>query len=558
MKDEIEELERLLLAWEEGELDQAGINRFREILRTSERAREYYLQMQMLEVALKLEGEAGLGEMFQSDKPSVSLSEQNSFFPLKQGFTWKSLASLAAILLLGLLLGRLFYLETSEGDPELERLSTLENYPQQASQAGSLEATSQGVALITRLVEVEWADGQHPHEVGDALLPGILALDSGLVQIEFFCGATVILDGPAELELQTFELARLASGRLRAQVPPAARGFTIDVEEMKIVDLGTEFGLAVSQEGTDVQVFEGEVELHPASASKKILNAGEAMVRNAQGELSPSTASSDTFIDIATLEQRDQQQQEARFQSWQRWSQAFRRDPRLIAYYAFDEARQWERKLTSSVEPLDHNLDGAIVGADHTPGRWEAKGALEFKQPGDRVRVQIPGEYASLTFLCWAKIDSLDRWYNSLFLTDSYEQGEPHWQILDTGQLFFSVRASEKADKGPAHRPILSPPFWDRSLSGKWIHLATTYDVKSQYVTHYLNGEQLHRERLPDPQLVPITRFGAATLGNWSSPMRPDAHFAIRNLNGSIDEFAILSEAIAADEIQEIYFTGKP
>ena len=38
-----------------------------------------------------------------------------------------------------------------------------------------------------------------PLEVGDALSPGILAIDSGFAQIEFFCGATVIIEGPAEL-----------------------------------------------------------------------------------------------------------------------------------------------------------------------------------------------------------------------------------------------------------------------------------------------------------------------------------------------------------------------
>ena len=66
------------------------------------------------------------------------------------------------------------------------------------------------------------------------------------------------------------------------------------------------------------------------------------------------------------------------------------------------------------------------------------------------VRVEILGEFDSLTFACWVKIDSLDRWYNSLFLTDHYNQGEPHWQILDTGQLFFSVRHKADDARGPA------------------------------------------------------------------------------------------------------------
>ena len=77
-------------------------------------------------------------------------------------------------------------------------------------------------------------------------------------------------------------------------------------------------------------------------------------------------------------------------------------------------------------------------------------------------------------------------------------------------------------------------------------------------MTHYLNAEVLHTESIPDNQLVRTTRFGRSTIGNWSSPQRPDAHFAIRNLNGRIDEFAILAAALTENEIKEIYTNGKP
>ena len=66
------------------------------------------------------------------------------------------------------------------------------------------------------------------------------------------------------------------------------------------------------------------------------------------------------------------------------------------------------RKLRSSIVPRNRDLDGAIVGAKRVAGRWPNKGAIEFKRPGDRVRVDIPGEFESLTFACWVKIDSLD------------------------------------------------------------------------------------------------------------------------------------------------------
>ena len=76
--------------------------------------------------------------------------------------------------------------------------------------------------------------------------------------------------------------------------------------------------------------------------------------------------------------------------------------------------------------------------------------------------------------------------------------------------------------------------------------------------THYLNGEVLSRESIPDVQLVRETRIGKASIGNWSLPTRPDSEFAIRNLNGSIDEFALFDVALNAAEIRELYENGKP
>ncbi|MEP4685395.1 MAG: LamG domain-containing protein, partial [Rhodopirellula bahusiensis] len=213
--------------------------------------------------------------------------------------------------------------------------------------------------------------------------------------------------------------------------------------------------------------------------------------------------------------------------------------------------------------PHEPDLDGAIVGATVTRGRWEAKPALQFKRPGDRVRVNVPGEFESLTMATWVRIDSLDRWYNSLFLTDSYQLGEPHWQILDTGQLHFSVRASTSGDEnepsvGPPHHVALSPSFWDPSLSGQWLHLAVVYDVDAGTTTHYLNGDVLSVDDIPDHQIVRTTRIGMASIGNWSTPLEPEEHFAIRNLNGSMDELAIFAAALSPTEIKEMVEHGKP
>lgn len=572
MNDILEELESLLFDWEAGSLDEAGVARVREILRRSEEARSYYLKQQAISMALHLDRDAGLDSILiaepSADAELEGISADGPTNPTKpvrspgdsaHVFRISYWAAAAAALLFCVLASRVLYLEFSSGPANTANaLST--SPPADPPQ----EATSSGVAQLTRLVEVQWAARQQPLEIGDSLQPGRLAIQAGYAQVEFFCGATVVIEGPAELDLKTATLARVHSGRLRAHVPPAARGFSLEVDDMKVVDLGTEFGLNVSPDGADLQVFDGEVELQPAEAEKRLLTTGEAIQRNEQGEIESTAITPERFLDINALEARAGGQRTARYEAWKSWSDQARRDRRLIAYYAFDQEGGWQRTLPSSLEPANEELNGAVVGARRVAGRWPEKTGLEFKRPGDRVRVQIPGEYGSLTFACWVKIDSLDRWYNSLFLTDNYNQGEPHWQILNTGQLFFSVRRrpddkSQVVDPhGPAHQKVLSPPFWKPSLSGRWLHLATTYDVDAGRTRHYLNGQVIHEESIAEELLVETTRIGAASIGNWSIPTRPDAEFAIRNLNGSLDEFAIYSAALAPDEIKEMYQHGKP
>jgi hypothetical protein len=549
-----EELELLLFDWEAGTLDDAGVERVRQILRSDESARTYFLQQQTLSAALKMEAESHLGVPPSSENqqsvanlPRVGETISTISLPRYSAQKLRWIAAFAAAILICIQAGRILY---------LERAGSIQSATVADGDAAE-EATSHGVALVTQLVDIKWDERQTPLEIGDAVAPGRFAIESGYAQVEFFCGATVIVEGPAELDLKSATRASVRSGRLRAQVPPAARGFSLEVDDLTVVDLGTEFGLSVSAEGANVQVFDGEVELQQTSNENRLLTAGQSVIRSPEGTYTRTAATPDSFLNIATLESRAQKQQNQRYKHWQAWSRELRSDPRLIVYYAFDQSDEWQRRLSSSLEPANTELDGAIVGANQVSGRWPAKRGLEFKRPGDRVRVQIPGQFGSLTLTAWAKIDSLDRRFNSLFLTDNYNAGEPHWQILETGQLYFSVKPTDAGAPGPRDYKALSPSFWKLSLSGRWIHLAVVYNMESRTITHFVNGNVLSEDIVPPQQVVP-TQIGAASIGNWSSPTMSDAGFAVRNLNGSIDEFAMYAAALSADEIRAAFENGKP
>ena len=205
------------------------------------------------------------------------------------------------------------------------------------------------------------------------------------------------------------------------------------------------------------------------------------------------------------------------------------------------------------------NLTGKIIRAERVDGRWsdiENGGAMEFKKPGSRVRVNIPGTFKQYTFTTWVRIDSLDRDWNALFMGDSYQIGEPHWQIHKDGRLVLCVRKYDRPDD--YHILYWSPKIWEPSQTGQWMHLSTVYDPLKKIMKHFKNGELIHTQEIPKKFHVKKLKIGPAEIGNWGQPTRTDPVFALRNINGRIDEMMIMDAALSNEEIKEIYEAGKP
>jgi|GEM_PF-323332 len=443
-------------------------------------------------------------------------------------------------------------------------------------------AGATGYGVISGQHDVIWADGD-THPTGSLLPTKHLKLTRGVVQVELFSGVSVVLEGPAEFEVTSPMHMQVASGKLRAHVPEPAHGFRVSTLEGDVVDLGTDFAVDVSSTRSEFHVLEGEIEVESKGNKTRRLTKGQA-ISSSGGGLSDLTADSKRFVGQNEIVGRLQDARKSRREEWLLWSEQRRKDPRLVALYQLGQLNQpsnnvdWRsdrrianlagsqltQKNDASQTPIAAPVasGGAVVAAVRTTDRWQHRdGALDFSPTGSRVRLTVPGEYQSLTLMCWVKINSLDRWYNSLFLTDGHNLHEPHWQIMDDGRLFFSVKKRDdwNPDIGEKDKHVYySPAIWDNSLSGRWIMLSTVYDVDARRVTHYMNGQLKSEEEIPEEYLVERVSIGNASLCNWSLPERDEPKFAVRNLNGSLDEFALFSAALSADEIQEMYEHGKP
>jgi len=118
------------------------------------------------------------------------------------------------------------------------------------------------VATLIQADHCKWAGSDLPTTVNSQLGPGTLSLVEGMATLKFASGATVTIEAPTKLEIRDAMNCRLLEGSLVADVPEPAHGFTVLTPDLKVVDLGTRFGVTAAAVGSSqVRVFEGEVEV---------------------------------------------------------------------------------------------------------------------------------------------------------------------------------------------------------------------------------------------------------------------------------------------------------
>jgi len=410
-----------------------------------------------------------------------------------------------------------------------------------------------GVAVLTRTLEAEWLGEKHP-EAGDSILPGRWRLASGSAELEFYNGASVILQGPADLEIQSANGGILHAGKLRAQVPEHAHGFTITSRDVELVDLGTAFGMDVDETaGTAVHVFEGSVELfeptsRQAGEAGSVLVAGEGLRMSYGSDSSELAIAPSSFLSPTELNRRSKDSLEMKYSNWRKEFEASLDDPRLVARYGFERKSEYSRSLMNASFNNEPGMVGSIIGARWSYGRWPGKHALDFKRPGDRVRLTIPGGYESMTLAAWVRVDGFDYEFNSLLLSDGWDRlGAVPWQIHKKGFISLAVWNGAVESRNNSIADFVFEP----SDFGRWMHLAAVYDGANGIVRHYRNAE-LIGEVTVSPT-VPL-HIGDALIGNWSPP--PEDLSQIRNFNGRMDDMAIFSEALSSSEIQDLYSSG--
>lgn len=271
------ECSELLDQWFLGELDEKSRIRMGELLQADPSFRRAYLEAICQEALMHEEFPDGVIHILPRREPWY-----------RRASLWMGAAAALALASLITLWRPAPPATTVATDNTVQIPTPTEEAPESFRPAGTVLIQASPVARVTDVHEAR-LDGQDAgFGAGQLLPPGELRLDSGSVELTFFSGAKVNLQGPCVFHLKSDFRAALRSGRMTAEVPEQAIGFTIHTPTGIVRDLGTAFALEVQKNGvSDIHVLDGKVEASPRDSNAVVQISGNQASRLAGGKLTP-------------------------------------------------------------------------------------------------------------------------------------------------------------------------------------------------------------------------------------------------------------------------------
>lgn len=346
---------------------------------------------------------------------------------------------------------------------------------------------------------------------GMRLQPGSLQLAAGLAQLRFQSGATVLLEGPVEVEIRSGMAMGLRAGRVVARAPLAARGFTIDAAGARITDLGTEFGVSlVPGEPVAVRVFEGVVEATANRDARPVrLPAGQAArVDPRTGSVEPDAGAGLTFTRALSSELDGDGLGHG-----------------TIAWWRLDEQHGTQ---VSDASGRGHH--GTLIGATFEQAAVNGRRNRALACDGKGIHVAIPHhpdfDLAEMTIQAWVR-PATPQAPDAQILS---KEGAYGLALPRNGALKFYFWHADN---------VISRPF----DSGRWYHLCMVYDGMQRL--SYVDGVLEIAVASPRPR----RSEGELQIGSLRGRVGADSC----SFNGLIDEVRVWSRPLSGDEVRRLY-----
>ena len=244
------DLSGLASRYADGRADAGDVATLERALREDVAFRRWFVRFLHLDAALA--GQPGIAAPLlrpSGDSGSAWLASQTRTTSVRW---WGRTAAAAAAALLLVLLGTWLPLERNE------------------------LATAAPVHLVAS-TNAQWADPEVELSLRSGDLPrGVLRLESGSAEFRFLHGATAVLLGPAEVRFTGANDLHVQSGQVLCRCPTEESRITLTTPTTQVVDLGTEFAVAVAPDAgaTRVAVLSGAVQV--GTTGTTVLRTGES------------------------------------------------------------------------------------------------------------------------------------------------------------------------------------------------------------------------------------------------------------------------------------------
>ncbi|MCX7429680.1 MAG: FecR domain-containing protein [Planctomycetia bacterium] len=366
-------------------------------------------------------------------------------------------------------------------------------------------------------------------------------LMAGVLELETSRGAQIVIEAPAAFCFESPHRLRLTEGRVAADVPARAKGFSVVTPSGEAIDLGTRFAVDVPASGeAEVHVFDGEVVARGGGNRRTSLREGEAFSLAANRARQIRSAAFIRRGEVPELAAAVAAGQERRSRDT---SLRLREDPALVALVDFEA--DGPPGPAGSGEPRPDGQYRMVQG------RWPGSRAADFTGVGDHLRLDVGGDadWPRLTIAAWVRLDRLGDPYQSLYHTDHWTNnpGQVHWMIVAAGVMRLALPDLELGPDAVEKELFPESRTTVFGAEGRWMHLATVYDSHARSASFYVDGRHDGTTLLAE---APPARLGPARIGNWNQHDR--------KLSGRIDELVILGRALDAGEIRSLYDAGVP
>jgi hypothetical protein len=389
-------------------------------------------------------------------------------------------------------------------------------------------------------------------QIGDEFRRGQrVELVSGFAEITFDCGAQVMLEGPAILDLRSAWEAVLQQGSLKANVPSEAIGFRVSNASVDVVDLGTEFSMLAEAGGaTEVFVLKGSVEAAGRDGGGRL--ASPVILRTRQAR---------RFAKGVAGEVKDRDRKLERF--LRKIVMNHSAPPAGYVHWSFDETKG-DRAGAQTIGLPAGDYDAHFIGAGaagRSPGKWGE--AISF-DGNHFARAPFPGisERMARTVAFWVNIPSD---------ASPSEAGAMAAWPLNCGGIMLPVEIGWNRDPNGGSFGALRTGIGGGHIvgvtplrDGRWHHVAIVFTLKrksdfAMHVRQYVDGRL---ESVSARHLGKLIRRAPAMAAAEEALLMGCNLDAARSdqprLRGALDELFVADRALAPQEIQRLMEKNAP